>query len=143
MRSYALTMENQARVHLEAIVDTCEAGDGTTALHVAIKNYTFSVAATLLLGVDESDAAGIQRLASNFNALTAGFTSLPLDLGQWSVYGRALLARDAIHEHLARVIAEKRHMQKPADDALTNLLSSVDEATGQALSDEELITQTK
>ncbi|MFE4105208.1 cytochrome P450 [Almyronema epifaneia] len=100
-----------------------------------MKQLTFEIASVLLIGNQPAEQG--DRLSRWFSDLTGGLFMLPIRWG-WTPYGKALTARDRLLAHIEKVIAERQ--QNPAQDALSLLLQSRDEA-GNALSLEEIKVQ--
>ena len=149
MRDYLQVMDAKAHEHLDRLVSQTKRSPAT--LHDEMKRYTFDVSTALLLGRGFADGAGadVEKLGDWFKDLTAGFTSIPIDLGEHSTYGRALRARNNLHKHLEQLISLRKTQIEQArqngtplpKDAFTNLITTVDEETGQSLSIDELKTQ--
>jgi len=100
-----------------------------------LKQMTFEIASVLLLG-SEPGAMNAQ-LSQWFSELTQGLFSLPLRWS-WTRYGKALLARDRLLEHVEMAIRDRQ--KNPAQDALGLLVQSEDEA-GDRLSLAEIKVQ--
>ncbi len=100
-----------------------------------LKHLTFEIASCLLIGSQPGTETA--KLSQLFTALTQGLFTLPLRWS-WTTYGRALAARDAILDHIDRVVLERQ--QHPTQDALGLLVQSQDEA-GNSLSIAELKVQ--
>jgi retinoid hydroxylase len=100
-----------------------------------LKHLTFEIASCLLIG--SQPGAETAELSQLFTALTQGLFTLPLRWSQ-TTYGRALAARDAILDHIDRVVLDRQ--KHPTQDALGLLVQSQDEA-GNSLSIAELKVQ--
>ena len=100
-----------------------------------LKHLTFEIASVLLIGSEPgAETTDLSRL---FTELTNGLFTLPL---KWSytTYGRAIIARDRLLEHIEKVVLERQ--QSPTQDALGLLVQSQDEE-GNRLSVAELKVQ--
>jgi retinoid hydroxylase len=100
-----------------------------------LKHLTFEIASCLLIG--SQPGAETAKLSQWFTELTQGLFTLPLRWSQ-TTYGRALAARDAILDHIDRVVLDRQ--KHPTQDALGLLVQSQDEA-GNRLSIAELKVQ--
>jgi retinoid hydroxylase len=100
-----------------------------------LKNLTFEIASTLLIGSEPG--AETTELSKLFTEITNGLFALPL---KWSytTYGKAIAARDAILAHIEGVVLERQ--KHPTQDALGLLVQSQDEE-GNGLSVAELKVQ--
>lgn len=100
-----------------------------------LKHLTFEIASVLLIGSEPG--AETTELSRLFTELTNGLFTLPL---KWSytTYGRAIIARDRLLEHIEKVVLERQ--QSPTQDALGLLVQSQDEE-GNRLSVAELKVQ--
>jgi retinoid hydroxylase len=108
---------------------------GTLTWFPELKHLTFEIASCLLIG--SQPGAETAKLSQWFTELTQGLFTLPLRWSQ-TTYGRALAARDAILDHIDRVVlARQKH---PTQDALGLLVQSQDEE-GNSLSIAELKVQ--
>jgi retinoid hydroxylase len=99
------------------------------------KHLTFEIASCLLIG--SQPGAETAKLSRWFTELTQGLFTLPLRWSQ-TTYGRALAARDAILDHIDRVVLDRQ--KHPTQDALGLLVQSQDEE-GNSLSIAELKVQ--
>lgn len=100
-----------------------------------LKHLTFEIASVLLIGSEPG--AETTELSRLFTELTNGLFTLPL---KWSytTYGRAIIARDRLLEHIEKVVLERQ--QSPTQDALGLLVQSQDDE-GNRLSVAELKVQ--
>jgi cytochrome P450 len=111
------------------------ADQGAIAWFEEMKQLTFDIASTLLLGSEPG--AETAQLSRWFTELTTGLFSPPVRWG-WTPFGRALRARDNLLAHIERVIEVRQ--AHPTYDALGLLVQSTDEA-GNRLSLKELKAQ--
>ncbi|MEL6307813.1 MAG: cytochrome P450 [Chloroflexota bacterium] len=100
------------------------------------KEFTFDLAATLLMGSDPGDER--ERLSQLFVTLTEGFLTLPIRK-PWAPYGKALDARKELLAFIDQAIEKRR--KNPTSDALGLLVQTRDE-DGNALTNDELQSQT-
>ena len=100
------------------------------------KQFTFEIASTLLTGSVPGEET--EHLSRQFTTMTAGFTTLPLNL-PFTSYGRALAARRHLLAFIDRAIQERRHDNR--HDALSLLVHTRDE-NGEGMTNEELQAQT-
>ena len=108
---------------------------GTFAWFEQMKQLTFDIASTLLLGSQPGEST--TQLSQWFGDLTNGLFTLPIRW-RWTPYGKALAARDRLLAHIDTAI--DRHLEHPTQDALGMLIQSVDE-NGDRLSREEIKVQ--
>lgn len=111
------------------------AAAGETTMLGEVKQMTFEIASTLLLGSEPGDQT--VQLAQWFQALSAGLFSVPINL-PWTTFGKALRARDRILAHIETAIRDRQ--KNPTRDALGLLVQTEDEA-GDRLSLDELKAQ--
>lgn len=93
---------------------------GEFAWYPEMKRLTFAVASELFLG--SSSEEEVVRLGALFSRFTGGMQGIQPILASrlpWTPFGRALAARQALLQHVARTIRQ-RHSQ-PASDALSIL----------------------
>lgn len=108
---------------------------GETQFWGEVKQMTFAIASTLLLGSEPG--AETATLSQDFQTLTQGLFAVPIDL-PWTTFGKAVRARDRILAHLEQaILARQAH---PTQDALGLLVQTEDEG-GDRLSMEELQAQ--
>lgn len=111
---------------------------GTRRFYFDGRQIAFTLASSLLVGLEVGKE--YRRLSKQWEAFTDGIVSLVrVDLPM-TTFGRAMRARRAMEKTLRRLVAERR--ATPATDALGLLVQARDE-DGNALSDEQLVAQTK
>ncbi|WP_072623221.1 cytochrome P450 [Spirulina major] len=130
LANYFTTMNDTCRRYLDRWVTRGEA----TMLD-ELKQMTFAIASTLLLGSEPGDQTA--QLSQWFKALSAGLFSVPINL-PWTTFGKAIRARDRILAHLEHAIQDR--YQTPTTDALGLLVQTTDE-NGDRLSLDELKAQ--
>jgi retinoid hydroxylase len=131
LHNYLTTMETTTQRYLDKWAQMGEFGwlEG-------FKQFTFDIAATLLMGTAPGDDT--ERLSQLFVTLTKGFITIPLRW-PWTPYGRALKAREQLLAYIDTAIENRR--QNPTNDALGLLVQTRDE-DGNALTNRELRAQT-
>lgn len=100
-----------------------------------MKQLTFDIASTLLLGSDVGEQTA--QLSSWFTDLTNGLFAPPIRW-RWLPFGKALYARDQLLKHIERVIQERQ--ANPTQDTLGLLVQSQDE-DGNRLTTAEIKVQ--
>ncbi|XP_007949463.1 cytochrome P450 26C1 [Orycteropus afer afer] len=113
------------------------AAPGPVAVYQAAKALTFRMAARILLGL-RLDEAQCAELTRTFEQLVENLFSLPLDV-PFSGLRKGIRARDQLHRHLEKAIAEKLREDKAEEpgDALDLIIHSAREL-GHELSVQEL-----
>lgn len=108
----------------------------TLTWYPELRNYTFDVAAKLLVGTDfGSDTA----LGHYFEIFSNGLFSIPLDL-PWTTFGKAKKSRDLLLSELEKIVRDRQQGTPGGNDALSLLVSARDD-DGNCLSLEELKDQ--
>lgn len=103
----------------------------------ALAEYTFHVAAGLLVGIEDD----LEGFAALFRGWIAGLFSIPVNL-PFTTYGKALARREALLSRIDALVA-RRQAEPPrpgARDALSALLAARDD-DGSALPTDELSAQ--
>jgi cytochrome P450 len=131
LASYVPTMERITREYLQKW-----ARMGTLTWYPELRNYTFDVASTLLVGTDGGSQT---RLAHLFEQWCEGLFSLPISL-PWTRFGKALKARDGMLEQIEAIVEKRLAAEDPGNDALGILIQARDEE-GNGLSLDELKDQ--
>lgn len=101
-----------------------------------LRNYTFDIASTLLVGTDGGSQTPLGQL---FEDWCAGLFTIPLPL-PWTKFGKALGCRQDLLEHIEKIVLKRQQADNPGDDALGLLIEARDEE-GNSLSIEELKDQ--
>jgi cytochrome P450 len=101
-----------------------------------LRNYTFDIASTLLVGTDGGSHTALGQL---FEDWCAGLFTIPISL-PWTKFGKALRCRQDLLKHIEKIILKRQQADNPGDDALGLLIAARDEQ-GNSLSIEELKDQ--
>jgi retinoid hydroxylase len=129
--SYIGAMENITQRYLEKW-EKME----TLTWYPELKNYTFDVAAKLLVGINNGSETA---LGHNFENWSNGLFSIALDL-PWTHFGKAKKSRKLLLAELEKIIRDRQQGTPSGHDALSLLISARDEE-GNSLSLEELKDQ--
>nr|XP_033799476.1 cytochrome P450 26C1 [Geotrypetes seraphini] len=100
---------------------------GPVAVYSAAKVLTFRIAVRILLGLSLEEKQ-FKDLVKTFEQLAENLFSLPLDI-PFSGLRKGIKARDTLHEHMEKVIAEKLQKRKSegSEDALDFIINSATE----------------
>lgn len=130
LANYISTMEQIVLSYLEKWANV-----GSFTLFPELKQMTFDIASTLLIGSQPGEMTA--QLSQWFTELTNGLFAVPISL-PWTRYGRALKARDELLAQIEKAVRYRQ--QEPAQDALGLLVQSQDEE-GNKLSLEAIKAQ--
>ena len=108
----------------------------TMTWYPELRNYTFDVAAKLLVGLDNGSETA---LGHNFETWSKGLFSIALDL-PWTKFGKAKKCRKLMLAELEKIIGDRKLGTASGNDALSLLISARDEE-GNSLSLDELKDQ--
>ncbi|MEP6515947.1 cytochrome P450 [Microcoleus vaginatus] len=108
----------------------------TLTWYPELRNYTFDVAAKLLVGIDNGSGTA---LGHNFETWGNGLFSIPLDV-PWTKFGKAKNSRNLLLAELEKIIRDRQQGTPSGKDALSFLISGRDEE-GNSLSLDELKDQ--
>ena len=101
------------------------------------KNYTFDIAAKLLVGIDNGSQTPLCGL---FEQWCKGLFSIPINL-PWTKFGKALKCREAMLQEIEAIVKQRQTEDNNINsDALSLLLNAEDE-NGHRLTLEELKDQ--
>jgi cytochrome P450 len=109
---------------------------GKLTWYPQLRDYTFDVASSLLVGEDSSSETNISQL---FKDWCDGLFTIPIPL-PWTKFGRALYCRKEILDHIEKIVLRRQAEQNPGQDALGLLLQAGDDE-GNGLSLAELKDQ--
>ncbi|MEG4234690.1 cytochrome P450 [Microcoleus sp. Pol11C3] len=108
----------------------------TMTWYPELRNYTFDVAAKLLVGIDNGSETA---LGHYFETFSDGLFSIPLDV-PWTKFGKAKKGRKLLLAELEKIIRDRKLGTPSGNDALSLLISARDEE-GNSLSLDELKDQ--
>jgi len=108
----------------------------TMTWYPELKNYTFDVAAKLLVGMEKGSETA---LGDYFETWSKGLFSIPLDL-PWTQFGKAKKSRKLLLAEMEKIIRDRQKGTPSDKDALSLLISGRDDE-GNSLSLEELKDQ--
>ncbi|MEP6485665.1 cytochrome P450 [Microcoleus vaginatus] len=108
----------------------------TMTWYPELRNYTFDVAAKLLVGIDNGSETA---LGHNFETWCYGLFSIALDL-PWTRFGKAKKGRKLLLAELENIIRDRQQGTPSGNDALSLLISARDDE-GNSLSLDELKDQ--
>jgi retinoid hydroxylase len=101
-----------------------------------LRDYTFDIACTLLVGTDGGSQSPLCELFEDWNK---GLFSLPLNL-PWTAFGKGCRARRGLLQYIEKIVTIRQQQENLGNDALGILLQAKDEE-GNSLSLEELKDQ--
>jgi len=131
LSSYIQTMEGITQQYFQSWEN-----QKTFTWYPQIRDYTFDIAAKLLMGMDQGSNTELRYL---FETWVQGLFTIPISL-PWTNFGRALDSRKKLLEQLDALIRERQKKSDPGNDALGILIQAEDEQ-GNQLSLEELKDQ--
>lgn len=135
LQRYVTTMDTVAQAYIDRWVAQSQ-NQGEITWFTGLKEFTFDIASQLLIGVESGE--DVSRLSQLFDRLSQGLFGIFPERWKWSRLAKAIEARDALLDHIAQAIAQRK--AQPKNDALSLLVQAVDEE-GQSLSDAELTAQ--
>jgi cytochrome P450 len=109
---------------------------GSLTWYPELRDYTFDIASTLLVGTDGGSQTPLAHL---FEDWCAGLFSLPIAL-PWTSFGKALRCREGILQQIEAIVLKRQQEENAGEDALGILLQAKDE-DGNSLSLGELKDQ--
>ncbi|CAN0879548.1 Beta-amyrin 28-monooxygenase [Linum grandiflorum] len=132
LHRYVGAMDDVARRHFESEWENKK----LVNVFPLAKEYTFSLACRLFIGLDDPER--IAQFILPFNDVASGFFSLPLDL-PWTPFRRAIKASKFIREeYLLGIIKERKaemaHGKNCSKDILSFMLTAVDD-NGKSMSE--------
>jgi cytochrome P450 len=131
LAGYIGAMENITQRYLEKWVKM-----ETLTWYPELRNYTLDVAGKFLVGIDNASETA---LGHNFETLSKGFFSIPLDV-PWTQFGKAKKCRKLLLAELEKIIRDRQKGTPSNNDALSLLISARDDE-GNSLSLDELKDQ--
>ena len=108
----------------------------TMTWYPELRNYTFDVAAKLLVGMEKGSETA---LGDYFETWSKGLFSIPLDV-PWTQFGKAKKCRKLMLAELEKIIRDRQLGTPSGKDALSLLISARDDE-GNSLSLDELKDQ--
>jgi retinoid hydroxylase len=131
LASYIPTMEKFTASYIKRWQEM-----GTLTWYPEIRDYTFDIASSLLIGTD----GGAQTpLAHLFEDWCAGLFTIPISL-PWTKFGKALRCRQILLRYIEEIVLKRQSEGNLGEDALSILLQAKDE-DGNSLSLDELKDQ--
>lgn len=109
---------------------------GSLTWYPELRNYTFDIASTLLIGTETGSHTSLSKL---FKDWCDGLFTIPIPL-PWTKFGRALHCRKEILSEVEKIILHRQKQQELGQDALSLMLQARDEE-GKGFSLEELKDQ--
>jgi retinoid hydroxylase len=131
LAGYIGEMENITQRYLEKWAKMA-----TMTWYPELRNYTFDVAAKLLVGID---AGSETAMGHYFETWCNGLFSIPLDL-PWTKFGKVKKCRRLLLSELEKIICDRQQDIGAGNDALSLLIGARDD-DGNSLSLEELKDQ--
>uniref|UniRef100_UPI00403F0335 cytochrome P450 n=1 Tax=Microcoleus sp. OTE_8_concoct_300 TaxID=2964710 RepID=UPI00403F0335 len=131
LAGYIGGMENITQRYLQRWTQMSE-----FAWYPELRNYTFDVAAKLLVGIDNGSETA---LGHYFETFSDGLFSIPLDM-PFTRFGKAKNGRKLLLAELEKIIRDRQQGTPGDNDALSLLISAIDD-DGNCLSLEELKDQ--
>jgi cytochrome P450 len=127
LTSYVPTIERFTKKYLEKWQ-----GMGTLTWYPELRNYTFDIASSLLVGTNGGSET---RLSKLFEDWCAGLFSIPIPL-PWTSFGKALRCRREMLKEIEKIVLRRQQEQKLGEDALGLLLQARDEEENSLSLDE-------
>jgi cytochrome P450 len=109
---------------------------GDLTWYPELRDYTFDIASSLLVGTDNGSATPLGKL---FKDWCEGLFTIPLPL-PWTKFGKALRCRQLLLKYIEQIVRQRQQTRHFGNDALGILLQAKDEE-GNSLSLEELKDQ--
>jgi cytochrome P450 len=95
----------------------------TLTWYPELRNYTFDVASTLLIGTETGSQTSLSNL---FKDWCDGLFTIPISL-PWTKFGRALRCRKELLAEIERIVLHRQTEQELGQDALSLMLQARDE----------------
>ncbi|PWA92149.1 cytochrome P450 [Artemisia annua] len=135
LKQYVSTMDSMARHHME----TDWAPYDEVKVHPLSQKYTFSLSCKLFMDEDDNDK--VAKVLKNFNIVTNGMISLPLDF-PGTAYNQAIKGGKVLRDGLLKIIATRRkelieNKETTRQDVLSNMLLVTNE-DGKLMSEKEI-----
>ena len=131
LAGYTIAMEEITHQYLQKWVKI-----GTLTWYPELRNYTFDIAAKLLVGIDSGSQTPLGHF---FETWCEGLFTIPLRL-PWTKFGRAWKSRKLLLVEIENIICQRQQNRQVGEDALSLLIAAKDEE-GNSLSLEELKDQ--
>ena len=131
LAGYTSAMEEITHQYLQKWVKI-----GTLTWYPELRNYTFDIAAKLLVGIDSGSQTPLGHF---FETWCEGLFTIPLRL-PWTKFGRAWKSRKLLLVEIENIIRQRQQEPEIGKDALSLLIAAKDEE-GNSLSLEELKDQ--
>jgi retinoid hydroxylase len=131
LASYIPTMEKFTTSYLQKWEEM-----ETLTWYPELRDYTFDIASSLLIGTDGGSQTPIAQL---FEDWCAGLFSLPIAL-PWTSFGKALRCREGLLQQIESIVRKRQQKENFTEDALSLLIQAKDEE-GNSLSLNELKDQ--
>ncbi|GJV91682.1 beta-amyrin 28-oxidase-like protein [Tanacetum coccineum] len=135
LKQYVSTMDSMARHHME----TDWAPYDEVKVHPLSQKYTFTLSCKLFMDEDDNDK--VAKVLKNFNIVTNGMISLPLDF-PGTAYNRAIKEGKVLRDGLLKIIAARRkelmeNKETARQDVLSKMLLVTNE-DGRLMSEKEI-----
>ncbi|NEO19014.1 MULTISPECIES: cytochrome P450 [unclassified Moorena] len=131
LASYIPTMANITSNYLQKWEQM-----GSLTWYPQLRDYTFDIASTLLMGTDAGSQTALAQLFKNF---CQGLFTIPISL-PWTRFGKALGARQGLLTHIETIVRQRQQQKNPGKDALGLLLQAEDDE-GNSLSLDDIQDQ--
>ncbi|KAG7342905.1 cytochrome P450 [Nitzschia inconspicua] len=110
--------------------------DGYLNLVPELRKFFISIALEILLGRASAVPEG---LSQDLTVWSRGLLSAPLTFIPWSTAAKAIRARKRIIDAMQPLLNQERNAEPHSDSLLGRLVSTVDEETGEKLSDDDIL----
>ncbi|NEQ80352.1 MAG: cytochrome P450 [Moorea sp. SIO2I5] len=131
LASYIPTMANITSNYLQKWEEM-----GTLTWYPELRDYTFDIASTLLMGTDVGSQTALAQVFKNF---CEGLFTIPISL-PWTKFGKALDARQGLLTHIETIVRQRQQQKNSGQDALGLLLQAQDDQ-GKSLSLDDIQDQ--
>ncbi len=109
---------------------------GSLTWYPELRDYTFDIASTLLMGTDVGSQTALDQVFKNF---CEGLFTIPISL-PWTRFGKAMHARQGLLTHIETIVRQRQQQKNPGEDALGLLLQAEDDE-GNSLSLDDIQDQ--
>ncbi|WP_229423997.1 cytochrome P450 [Moorena producens] len=129
LASYLPTMANITSNYLQKWEEM-----GTLTWYPELRDYTFDIASTLLMGTDAGSQTPLAQLFKNFSE---GLFTMPISL-PWTKFGKALRARQGLLSHIETIVRQRQQQKNSGEQDALGLFLQARDDEGNSLSLDEI-----